>query len=500
MSITSTLFLFLFFPAILVGYYLVRKELRNGFLAVVSLLFYTLSDLGYIWLLLLSILVNYLLGLLIDRNLTQAEELKQYTTWESYQRKAKLYLTFSLIFNFGVLFYYKYLVFSVDTVNSLFGLNFTLPMIGLPLGISFFTFRTVSYCLDIYWRTAPAQKNPIDTALYVSFFPQVTMGPITKYGGFVNQLHSRKFDIDVFPEGLKQVITGLLKKMVIANTFGVIVDHIFSMGHSERTAVLAWMGIIGYLIQLYYDFSGYSDMAIGLGKLFGFNTPKNFDYPYTAKSVVEFWNKWHMTLGAWLKDYIYTPVFRALTGKRKYSLFACNIAALLATWLFSGLWHGAAWHFVFMGLYYFAFIALERTVEGYQKKRRKRLKLKKQPETRRHTILAHIYLIIVVIFGQIMFRVDTLGDYFPYIKSMFNIRGGISALAVLILRDSGRLLLLAVLFCFPVVPKVKNFVQTHAALNRVWYILEPFAYAAILAVVMGYMVNSSYDPFLYNNF
>lgn len=502
MSITSTLFLFLFFPVTLAGYYLIRSELRNCFLVAASLLFYTLGDPNYIWLLLCSILINYLLGLLMDRNLTRAEELKEYTTGVPYQRKAKFYLIISLVFNFGILFYYKYLAFSVDTVNSLLRLNFTLPVIGLPLGISFFTFRTVSYCLDIYWRTSQAQKNPIDMALYVSFFPQVTMGPITKYGEFVDQLNNRKFDIDAFSEGLKQIVIGLFKKMVIANTLGTVVDHIFSMSHSDRTAVLAWLGIIGYLLQLYHDFSGYSDMAVGLGKLFGFKTPKNFDYPYASRSVAEFWTRWHITLGTWLKDYIYTPVFRAMMEKKKYSLFVCNIVALLAVWLFSGLWHGAAWHFVVWGIYQFAFIALERAVENYQKNRRKRLKLKKQPETRRQAILRHSYLIFVVLFGQVMFRIDGFWNFFPYIGGMFGLLGNhlLSPFSMLLLRDNAILIIVATVLCFPTVPKIVSYIQMHNHLVKTGNILEPFVYIVVFLVVIGYMVNSSYDPFLYFNF
>lgn len=503
MSFTSTVFFFLFFPLCLAGYYLIRPSLRNAFLVLASLAFYAWGETKYVLPLIFSIAVNYLLGLAMERALASAEALTGKSSAEGYRRRAWLWLVLALAFNFGMLFYFKYLAFAVGTVNSLFRLRFTIPAVGLPLGISFYTFRTVSYCLDVYWRRTTAAKNPIDMALYVSFFPQVSMGPITRYSDFAGQLHDRTFDADIFADGIKQIIVGLFKKLVIANNLGTMVDYAFAMEHGERTVVLAWMGIIGYLIQLYYDFSGYSDIAIGLGKLFGFETPQNFDYPYASKSVGEFWNRWHMTLGVWLRDYIYTPAFRGVMGRRKISIYQCDIIALFVTWLFSGLWHGSAWHYVAWGLYQFAFIALERTVEAYEKKKRRRLKLKKQPETKRHAILAHVYFQLVLIIGFVMFRIDGFWNFFPYVGSMFGLLGNAFINTNTIYYWSQNVVLLAVggIFCFPVMKKLNELCdRCGGALRTARDVLTPVAYMASAIIAVAFVFTSTYQAFIYFQF
>ena len=502
MTITSTLFLFLFFPLTLLGYYLVRRELKNVFLLLASILFYFLSDPNSIWIIVVSIAVNYLLGLGIGHNAKSANNQSDEQSGKSNRIIAKVLLILGLVFNFGMLLYYKYTGFALETANALFKLDFTIPIIGLPIGISFFTFRTVSYLLDVYWNTSPAQKNPINAALYISFFPQVTMGPITKYSDFVGQLGVRKFDADMFAGGLKQMVLGLFKKVVFANGVGTMVDYIFDMPHSERTVVMAWLGIIGYLVQLYYDFGGYSDMAIGLGKLFGFKTPKNFDYPYASKSVVDFWNRWHITLGAWLKDYIYTPVFRSLQGKKKIPIFWCDIIALFAVWLFSGAWHGAAWHYIAMGMYYFVFIAFERTVEYKQKQRRKKLGLKKQPETKLHKVLSHVYFIPVLIIGQTMFRIEGFWNFFPYVGGMFGIGGGgfINTNTVFNWSQNAVLLIVGTIFCFPVAKKLNELCDKHEALGSVRMIARPLFYAAAAVVAVSFVFTSTYQAFIYAQF
>lgn len=502
MTITSTLFLFLFFPLTLLGYYLVRRELKNVFLLLASILFYFLSDPNSIWIIVVSIAVNYLLGLGIGHNVKSANNQSDEQAGKGYMIIAKVLLILGLVFNFGMLLYYKYTGFALETANALFKLDFTIPIIGLPIGISFFTFRTVSYLLDVYWNTSPAQKNPINAALYISFFPQVTMGPITKYSDFAGQLGVRKFDADMFADGLKQMVLGLFKKVVFANGVGTMVDYIFDMPHSERTVVMAWLGIIGYLVQLYYDFSGYSDMAIGLGKLFGFKTPKNFDYPYASKSVVDFWNRWHITLGAWLKDYIYTPVFRSLQGKKKIPIFWCDIIALFAVWLFSGAWHGAAWHYIAMGMYYFVFIAFERTVEYKQKQRRKKLGLKKQPETKLFKVLSRVYFIPVLIIGQTMFRIEGFWNFFPYVGGMFGIGGGgfINTNTVFNWSQNAVLLIVGTIFCFPVAKKLNELCDKHEALGSVRMIARPLFYAAVAVVAVSFVFTSTYQAFIYAQF
>lgn len=489
MTFTSTIFIFLFLPVTLAGYYLLRSGLRNLFLVIASLAFYSVGDWQMFPLLLISILVNYVLALLQE----QQRELAAVR---------RLFLVLSLVWNFGLLYYYKYFIFSVETVNSLLNLNFVLPIIGLPLGISFYTFRTVSYQLDTYWDTAPVAKNPLDLALYVSFFPQVTMGPITKYSEFAPQIKNREFSWDAFTDGSKLLIAGLFKKLVISNGIAVMVDHVFSMADGERTVVLAWMGILGFLIQLYYDFSGYSDMADGIGRMFGFQTPKNFDYPYMSKSVVEFWNSWHITLGRWLRDYLYTPVFRSLQGKKYFSIAVCNIIALFATWLFAGIWHGAAWHYVAMGLYYFVFIAEERVVADAQKKRRKKLKLKKQSETKMQSAMKHLYFFVVLIFGQLLFRIDSLSRFLPYVGSMFGLTDNaiIDGFTKLSLQDNACLFLIGIFFSFPVLSWYKSHRDIHPVVQKAYLLAQPLIYTFGLLISISYMLLSSYNPFLYLNF
>lgn len=493
MAFTSTIFMFLFLPVSLAGYYLIRPELKNLFLLMASLGFYAFGEPKMVFLLLLSTVVNYAAGRLIARR-KQAE------------KSGRPWVALALIWNLGLLFYFKYLIFTVQSINALAGTQFILPSITLPLGISFFTFRCISYILDVSWDTVPAEKNWIKVALYISFFPQISMGPITKYHGFCSQLTDRPFDADVFGEGAKRIIIGLSKKLVLANGIAVMVDQIFSMT-SGRTVLLAWLGALGYLLQLYYDFSGYSDMAIGIGKLFGFQTPENFNYPYMSRSIVEFWNRWHMTLGSWFKDYLYTPVFRKMmtvTKKdhKKLSMYQCDMIALFVTWLLTGLWHGSAWSYVGWGLYNFAFIALERTIDYYQKKRRKRLKLKKKPDSPYQIVLSHIYFFVVLIFSQVMFRTEKMSDYVGYLKDMFALGGNgfCDGWSLFLLKDNLLLFIVGLFFCFPVLKKLQVRVQGSICCRKVLTVVEPLFYVILFIVSISNMVVSSYNPFMYLNF
>lgn len=494
MSFAEPVFLFLFLPVVLLGYYLIRKELKNFFLFAASAAFYALSDYDMLWLLLVIILANYLLARII-------EALRGHVVLH------RTSLALMLLVNFGILFYFKYLLFTVENVNALLHVNIAVPSIALPVGISFITFRSVSYCVDVYWGTCAAEKNPLNVALYISFFPQATMGPITKYHEFQPQLYQRAFSWGNMEDGAKRIILGLAKKLILANQLGIMVDRIFQMQDSERTVLAAWIGIIGYLLQLYYDFAGYSDLAIGLGKLFGFQTPENFNYPYAAKSAADFWARWHMTLGAWLKDYIYVPVFRLCSGKelpllqKKISFQFADYIALFAVWTFSGIWHGAAWHYILFGYYYCFFIILERIRDNRAKARRKRLKLKKQPETKWQAARAHICTFIVIIFGQLLFRVEHASDFIPYVGSMFGAVGNglYDPFSLLVMNDCLLLITIGMILAFRW-EKVKNIFNTYVVLNRIKSILEVISYIGLLLFSCGYMLTSSYNPFLYGQF
>lgn len=500
MTILSLSFLFLFLPLIVVGYYLIRPELKNVFLVFASLLFYTLGDPHYIGLLLLNIGLNYLLGVAIERSIRGANANRG--PMKGAKAASWILLVLGLLIDFGLLFFYKYLRFAVQSVNTLFSLRFEIPIIGLPLGISFYTFRSISYLLDIFWGMCSAQKNPIQVALYISFFPQISMGPITEYRDFVGQFQNRKIDFLAFSDGVKLIIVGLFKKLVFANGLGFMVDKVFAMQDMNRPVLLAWMGIIGYLIQLYYDFSGYSDIAIGIGDLFGFRTPKNFDYPYLSKSIHEFWSRWHITLGAWLRDYIYTPIFRALQGKRKLSMMCCNLLALFVTWLFSGFWHGAAWHFVAFGLVQFFFIAMERLVEDHNKKRRKQLGIRKQPKTKLYVLLSHLYFLLALIFSEVLFRVEGLSRFLPYLQSMFGLVNNSfsGTVTAFYWGQSATLLLVGGLFCFPVAQKVKEVCVQRNGLKTVYDILCPVGYMIMAIVAVSFAFTTTYQAFIYFQF
>lgn len=487
MAFTSLNFIFLFFPITVILYYvLINNKLRNIFLVIASLIFYSTGEPRVVWLLVISIVVNYLFALALGKE------------WEFAPIK-KCFLYGMFLWNAGLLIYYKYLYFVVENINHITGTHFVLTDIIQPLGISFFTFRTISFCLDVYWGTVPIQTNFINVALYISFFPQLTMGPISKYNDFSKQLDERKFNLEIFLDGIKRIIVGMFKKLVISDTIGLIVDTIFGMG-SERTALLAWMGILGYLIQLYYDFSGYSDIAVGLGQLFGFKTPENFDYPYVSKTITEYWSRWHITLGTWMKNYLYTPIFRACQDKNIKKM-GCDILALLGVWVFAGIWHGTGWNYLLYGLYYCLFIVLERLWENYKKKKRKKLGIKKQPETVPQKIRSHIYFFIVLVFGQLMFRSDNLTMFGKYFLDMFGLRGNGfgSQMTLFYWKQMAVVFILGLIFSFPVVPKIQEFLGKGKR-KIILDIATPVVYAILLVVAIAFAFTSTYQAFVYFQF
>ena len=488
MSFTSLEFIFIFLPLSLLGYYFANEKLKNVFLLAVSLIFYALGEPALYEVLLISIVVNWLLGLMLGRN------------GKSIYIK-RIWLFLALAWNFGLLFYYKYLMFSVDNINAVLGWDIRLPKeIIMPLGLSFFTFRAVSYCLDVYWEVTPPQKNIIDIALYISFFPQLIMGPISKYRDFSGQLTECRFQPNLFLSGAGRIITGMFKKLVISNTITPVVDAIFSMAYTERTVLMAWLGIIGYLIQLYYDFSGYSDIAIGLGAMLGFRTPENFQYPYIAKGATEFWNRWHMTLGAWLRDYLYLPIVRTCMGKGMDKQRS-DILALLGVWLFSGIWHGAGWTYICFGLYYFTFIALERVWTDHKKSKRRKLGIKKQPETIWGIVGAHFYFLVVLTFGQLLFRSSSIGEFATYTASMFGLTGNsfTSAGTLFYWKQSAAVLAMGITFCFPVIPWLKKKLKGQCG-RLVQNMASPVFYAVALVVSIAFAFTSSYQAFVYFQF
>ena len=392
MVFSSVLFLFYFFPMVLFCYFVVRKELRNVTLLVFSLMFYTWGEPKFICLLLLSIAINYLSGIGVY--------LLRKTIW------AKFILVVSLLLSLGILFYYKYINFGIDIVNSvmqritLWELIPSLP-IALPIGLSFFTFQGLSYVIDVYRGDVPVQKNPFYIALYISLFPQLIAGPIVRYSDIYQEIRTRKSCLDDVVEGAQRFIVGLAKKVMIADILASVADPIFALPVDQLEFTTAWLWAICYNFQIYFDFSGYSDMAIGIGRIFGFHFQENFNLPYISSSVTEFWRRWHISLSSWFRDYLYIP----LGGNRNGNVYV----NLLIVFLCTGLWHGAAFTFLFWGLWHGFFLIAERI----GKRRNCAVPLPKG--------VRWIYTAVVVMLGWVLFRSSSLGYAFAYFRAMIGV-------------------------------------------------------------------------------
>jgi alginate O-acetyltransferase complex protein AlgI len=386
---SSVIFIFFFLPLTLAIYFITPQRFRNLSLLVVSLLFYYWTEGNYVLVLLTSICANYGLALLIGKNAGRGE-------------RARSMLAIAVAFNLVFLVSFKYLHFMVGRSSflaAMTGFAFAIPKIYLPIGISFFTFKGLSYVIDVYRRDVKPQKNIIDYSLYHSFFPQVLAGPIARYRDMAFQMVERRISLESFTTGMERFIIGLGKKVLIANQLGPVVDQIFGLPFSRLSCSAAWLGIICYTFQIYFDFSGYSDMAIGLGRMFGFNTPENFNYPYIARSIREFWRRWHITLSKWFRDYLYIPLGGNKAGSYK------TYFNVVVVFLLCGLWHGASWTFVVWGLWHGIFLAFERTKLG--------------SKLSRLGVLSHLYACFIITLGWVFFRSDDLPHAFNYLRVMF---------------------------------------------------------------------------------
>lgn len=473
MSFTTVIFFFAFFPAVLLLYYVISPQMKNSFMLLASLAFYSFGSYETLSYLVISCIVNWIAGLLID-------ELKE-------RHKArKVVMGLVVTANILGLCYFKYLVSTFGLLNSFFGLQLNGASIVLPLGISFFTFRAVSYVLDIYMGKAPASRNILNAALYITFFPQLVSGPITSYADFEPSLNpeNRKMNLEKFADGIWIFAVGMAKKVIISNNMATIVDFLFAIPSSERTVVFAWAGALGYLIQLYFDFSGYSDMAMGLSKMFGFNCAKNFDYPYASKSISEFWRRWHITLGTWFRNYIYIP----LGGNRKGQ--ARTIFNMLVVWVVTGIWHGAGLKFPVWGLLWFIFIAGERLVLR-----------SKAPDKLAQSIVKHIYFVFVSLLIWVIFRADSLQLSFEYIGSMFGLTDNLISNGTMeFISRNWLVYLLGITFALPVVPWVKARAERVKMLENAMLIAQPFAAAVLLILSLSGVVAGTYNSFIYFQF
>lgn len=458
MVFSSNIFLFLFLPITIIGYGLCGKKMRNMWLLLVSLFFYAWGEPTYVVLMIFSILLNYVFALLIDRS---CDELAR-----------KALLTIGAVVNLSFLVYFKYLSFILENIGALLNIEFDIGEISLPIGISFYTFQALSYLLDVYRKDVKVQRNILNLALYISFFPQLIAGPIVRYIDIERQMDNRVFTTDNIYHGLRRFMKGFSKKILISDVAAQVADIAF--GIEGITGPLAWLGALAYMIQIYFDFSGYSDMAIGLGRMFGFDFLENFDHPYIAKSIKEFWRRWHISLSGWFRDYVYIPLGGSRCGTIK------TYRNLIIVFLLTGIWHGASWNFVFWGIYYGAFLVIERMFLGKI--------LEKMP-----AVITHLYTLVVVYFGWIFFRAESLTAAMEYIQGMFVTNSAEwTKVAFYLTGETILVLILGTIFSVP----LYGWIEKKLKYNWIYDILNGSIF--ILAII--YMVGNGFSPFLYFRF
>ena len=464
MLFSSITFLFYFLPIVLLCYFVLFKKHKNTVLLVASLFFYFYGEPKYILVLLFSCLINYISGRLI-------EKMTKYRT---------LILVIDLVISFGLLFYFKYFGFLIDNLNTVFSLEMVIPNIVMPIGISFFTFQATSYTIDIYRGEVKSAKNFWTFATYLSLFPQLVAGPIVRYETVQNELEQRKESKETFAAGVKRFTIGLAKKVLLANVLGELVAI---LAEGTASSILSyWIQAIAITLQLYFDFSGYSDMAIGLGLMFGFHFLENFNYPLIAKSITDFWRRWHISLSSWFKDYVYIP----LGGNRKGIIRQC--INILIVWCLTGLWHGASWNFVIWGLYFGVLLIIEKTLL------KKVLKL--------HPHLARVYTFILIVISFVIFHFDDYHELILFLKGMF---GNLTIPLVThetiyYLRSYGVVLLVSLFAISPLGKQLVNSLAQKPRFKRVIDVLEIGYYFVLLFISVSFLVDEAYNPFLYFRF
>lgn len=466
MLFSSISFIYVFLPAVCFLYLITRKELHNPILLIASIIFYAWGEPRYLAIMLVTIMVNYLGALLIEK----------------YPLKKKLTLTLTIAANLGFLIYFKYFNFILGNINALLHTNIDFIKVVMPIGISFYTFQAMSYLIDVYRGECKAQKDIYKLALYICLFPQLIAGPIVKYHDVAEQIDSREVNFEKVDIGVKRFIIGLAKKMLLANTMGAIADKIFVQAPDTFTPLVAWIGSFAYSLQLFYDFSGYSDMAIGLGLIFGFRFMENFNYPYISKSITEFWRRWHISLSTWFRQYVYIPLGgNKISPNRTY----INLAVVF---FLTGLWHGASWNFIFWGLWNGFFIILEK-MTGWHK------------ETDKPFInfLKHIYTIFIFVLGWVMFRADNMHYAAIYLKNMFGlVKVHDIAYGISYYGDTVEVLtfIIALICATPVFSKILEIKQERKILRsivNIWLIILFILSTAAVAA-------STYNPFIYFRF
>ena len=473
MVFSSLNFIFLFLPLVIGLYYLSPRPLKNLILFLASLVFYAWGEPVYIVLMLFSSVVDYTHGLLVEKLINQGK-----------RNRAKLVVASSMVINLALLGFFKYGDFVVNNINALFHTSIPPLNLPLPIGISFYTFQTMSYTIDVYRGDAKAQRNPISFGAYVTLFPQLVAGPIVRFSTVAEQLDHRRENFPQFALGVRRFVLGLGKKVLLANGIGAVWTELSGMQTGELSVLSAWIGALAYTFQIYFDFSVYSDMAIGLGQMFGFTFLENFNYPYTSRSITEFWRRWHISLGTWFKEYLYIP----LGGNRKG--LPRQLINISIVWLCTGIWHGASWNFVVWGVYYGILLICEK------------LFLLKVLE-RLPRVFGHIYTLFFVVISWVIFAFDSLGKGWEYIQVMFGF-GGVPAVddrALYLLLTHAILLVILILACTPLPAKIGR------TLLKVWQdktllpiLVENACLVFLFLLSTAYLVGGTYNPFLYFKF
>ena len=465
MLFSSITFLYYFLPLIIIFYFLVPFRFKNFVLLLFSLIFYSWGEPKYIILMILSIFCGYIEGLLIQKSVE-----KKYSRWV---------LACSCCIHLGLLGYFKYFDFLIENINALGG-HLSPLRIALPIGISFYTFQIISYLIDVYRRDCNAQHNLISFGAYVSMFPQLIAGPIVRYKDIESQLLFRTHSISKASLGIRRFVIGLSKKVLLANSFGKLCSIFLET--QDPSVLYYWLYAVSFALQIYFDFSGYSDMAIGLGKLFGFEFPENFNYPYMSKSVTEFWRRWHMTLGNWFRDYVYIPMGGNRVPKKRWFF---NIAVV---WFLTGLWHGAAWNFILWGLLFAVILVLEKQWIG---------KL-----LEKHSIISHFYVIGVLIISFVIFNATDLQNLRDTLLVLFTGNGlpFVSHEFLYYFKSYGVLLFVGILGATPFCKEICSNLESKEKWTHAFTILEPLVLLILACIVTAYLINDSYNPFLYFRF
>lgn len=464
MVFSSITFIYYFLPILLLIYFITPSKFKNIILLIFSLFFYFYGEPRYIWVLILSCIINYLFGLIVEK----------------YKKFKCFFLISSIIFNLGLLCYFKYTNFFIDNLNSVFNIGLSPIYVVMPIGISFFTFQTMSYVVDVYNGKVKADKNVLSFATYVCLFPQLVAGPIVRYSQVNEELEKRKLSFEMFSEGVKRFVIGLSKKVLVANVIGEMCSILLDL---PNLSVLSYILIaIGFTLQIYFDFSGYSDMAIGLGKMLGFNFLENFNYPLIASSITDFWRRWHISLSSFLRDYVYIPLGGNRVSKLKFIRNICVV------WFLTGFWHGAAWNFILWGLFFAVFLLIEKFfLKDFLNK---------------HKIFGHIYTLFLVIISFIIFNADSLNYIIEFLKNLFGFNH-LPFYNVETLYYLKSYLIIIIVSCLAATPIFKNIInklKERNSLKTLIDVLEIIVILLLLLVVTAFLIDASFNPFLYFRF